>query len=108
MITEDDAERAVEYLRDNARPAAQARAERIYMEEYRKSLKAKIMREEPGTSVANQEARAYADPRYQEHLESMRTAIERDEYCRWMMVAAEAKISAWQTQSRNNRAADRV
>lgn len=103
MITEQDVEKAVDYLRSNATHAAQARAERIYMEEYRKVVKATIMREQEQAANA-QEARAYADPRYAEHLKVMKEAIAKDEYCRWMMAAAEAKIEAWRTQQANERA----
>jgi hypothetical protein len=35
-------EKALDYLRDNARAAAQARANRVYMEEFRKTVKAQI------------------------------------------------------------------
>lgn len=103
MITDDDVEKALDYLRDNAPKAAKSKAERIYMEEYRKVVKAQIMREADNKPLGAQEAIAYSDARYKQHLEAMKEAIERDEYHRWMLTAAEAKISAWQTQSRNAR-----
>lgn len=103
MITDDEAEKAVDFLRDNARKAAQATANRRYMEEYRKVLKASLMRESPKESLGAQEALAYSHEHYERHLQAMRTAIEDDEYHKWMMTAAEAKVSAWQTQSRNAR-----
>lgn len=104
MITDDEIEKAVEYLRVNARPAAQAKANRIYMEEYRKVVKAQIQREAIADSLGAQESRAYSDPRYKQHLEAMKEAIEKDEYNKWMMTAAEAKIEAWRTQQANARA----
>jgi hypothetical protein len=104
MISDDEAERALDFMRDNARKAAQAKAERIYMMEYRKSVKSQIMRENDDKPLGAQEAIAYADARYLTHLKAMREAIEADEYYDWMRVSAEAKISAWQTQSRNQRA----
>lgn len=103
MINDDEVEKAVDYLRDNARKAAQAKADRLYMEEYRKSVKSQIMREHLSQPLGAQEREAYADPRYKTHLEALRTAIEGDEYHRWMLAAAEAKIEAWRTQSSNNR-----
>lgn len=108
MITEADVEKSVDYLRDHARKAAQAKAERIYMEEFRKTVKAQIMRETTGESIGAQEARAYADSRYTQHLKAMRDAIETDEYNRWMMIAAQAKIEAWRTQQANARAEGRA
>lgn len=108
MISDDDIEKALDYLRDNAPKAAKARAERAYMEEYRKTVKAQIMRENDDRPLGAQEAIAYADARYKQHLEAMREAIEKDEYHRWMQTAAEAKIGAWQTQSANQRGMEKL
>jgi 16S rRNA G966 N2-methylase RsmD len=108
MISDQDVEGAVDYLRDNARTAAQAKANRIYMEEFRKVVKSTIMRENQNIPLGAQEAIAYCDPRYDQHLKAMREAIEKDEYHRWMLTAAEAKIEAWRTQSATNRALDKV
>lgn len=107
MIQDEDIEKAVEYLRENSLKAAQAKANRIYMEEYRKVVKAQIMREFAG-ALGMQEREAYADPRYVQHLEAVKEAVEKDEYHRWMMSAAEAKIEAWRTQQANSRALERV
>ena len=54
MITEEEVEKAIDYLRDTAVDAAQARADRIYLEEYRKSLKAMIMSEFAGLAIGAQ------------------------------------------------------
>jgi hypothetical protein len=108
MISDDDIERAVDYLRDNAGRAAAARANRIYMEEYRKVVKAEVMRELPDESIGAQEARAYSGQRYKEHLVSLKESIREDEYHRWMMAAAEAKIEAWRTQQANNRTLGKI
>ena len=43
-ISEDDVQKAVDWLRDNAEACAKARATRIYLEEYRKSIKALLMK----------------------------------------------------------------
>lgn len=104
MITDEQAEQAIDYLNTSARIHAQARAERIYMEQFRKTVKSKIMLETPGEAVAKSEARAYADPRYITHLEAMRTAIEKDEQGRFERVAAEARFEAWRTQESTRRA----
>lgn len=103
MISEEDIEKAVDYLRDNATKAAKAKADRVYLEEYRKVVEAQLMREHSDLAVNAQEREAKADPRYKQHLEVMKDAIERDEYHRWMMKAADAKIEVWRTQSSNQR-----
>jgi hypothetical protein len=104
FITDDEIDRALDYLRDNADEAAKARAERVYVEEYRKVVKAQIMKENGTMTAVLQEREAYADPRYAAHLDAIREAVQRDEKCRFMLSAAEAKIEAWRTQSSNERA----
>lgn len=105
MITDQDIEKALDYLRDNAKKAAQAKANREYLDEFKKVLKATIMRELTGESLGAQESRALSDSRYTTHLEAWKIAIEEDEFYRWMKSSAEAKIEAWRTQSSNERAA---
>lgn len=103
MIADDEVEKAVDYLRDNAQKIAKAKAESIYLDDYSKVVKSQIMRENDDKSLGAQEAIAYADPRYKQHLDAKKEADERHEYMRWMMEAADAKIRAWQTQSSNQR-----
>lgn len=104
MLSDEAIEHALDYLRDNAHGAAKARAERIYIEEYRKSLKAQIMQEHALSALGTQERNAYADKRYIAHLQALRDAVEADEKHRFLFAAAEAKISAWQTKCANERA----
>lgn len=104
FIADTEIDKALDFLRDNARDAAQARADRIYVEEFRKTLKATLMKEHGSLSAVLQEREAYADDRYQQHLEAIREAVRLDEYHRFMRIAAEAKIEAWRTQSSNSRA----
>ena len=96
-------ERACEWMVSNATAAAQARANREYCEQYRKTLKAQLMREFSTLPLGAQEREAYADPRYVEHLAALKVAIEDDERMRWLMAAAETKVSAWQTMCRMQR-----
>jgi hypothetical protein len=103
FITDEEIDKALDYLRDNADDAAKARAERIYCEEYRKTLKAKLMKEHSTLSAVLQEREAYSDDRYVEHLEAIKEAVFRDEKHRFLRSAAEAKIEAWRTQSSNYR-----
>lgn len=103
MVSDASIEKLLDWLRDQAPAAAQARANRIYVEEYRKSLKASLMAEHKDKPLGVQEREAYADPRYIEHLTAIRAAVEQDERMRWMMTAADAKLEAWRTSSANER-----
>ena len=103
MISDTDIEKAVDWLRDSAPKIAKARAEMIYAEEYRKSLKAMLLREHIDESLGAQEREAYADERYKKHIESYREAIEKYELLRAQREAANVKIEAWRSMSANQR-----
>lgn len=105
MIEEQDVERAIAWMVENATKAAEARAHREYMDAFRKTLKAQLMKEHAASALGVQEREAYADERYVKHLEALREAVERDEKMRWLMTAAETRVSAWQTMQRGLRAA---
>ncbi len=103
MITDAEIDKALDWLRDNAGNAAQARANRVLVEEYRKTLKATIMSEHKDKPIGAQEREAYSDPRYVQHLQAMREAVEEDERYRWLYVSAQAKIEAWRSFQANYR-----
>ena len=104
MITSDDAEKAVEWLRDNARKLAQAKAERVYMEAWIKTAKAEAMREHASLPIAGQEREALTSSGYLSALQAYKQAVEADEFMRWMATAAEAKLEAWRSQESTRRA----
>ena len=100
---EIDPNKAVDFIRDNGKKFAQAKADRIYLEEYRKSLKAILMKRSGENAVNAQEREAYAHPEYQELLKGLREAVEAEETLRWQMVAAEARVEVWRSQEASNR-----
>lgn len=104
MITDEEIEKALDYLRDSAGRTARARAEKIYLDEYCRPLKSLIMRENVAESLGAQEARAYSDPRYKQHLEALKAASEACDYLLFMREAADAKLRAWQTMRATERA----
>ena len=106
-ITETDIFKALDWLRDNADEAAQAKANRVHLEEMRKHLKAVLMKENASLPLAAQEREAYADPRYLIHLDGLKQAVFEEARLMNLRTAAEAKVSAWQTQEANNRAVTR-
>lgn len=108
IITDDDVERALDRLRFQAGNAAKAKADRIYLEEFRKTIKANVMQKHLDKPVSAQEREAYSSPEYAKHLMVMRDAIEKDETMRWQMVAAQAVIEAWRTCSANQRGESKI
>lgn len=99
--------KALDFIRDNAPAYAKAKAERIYLEEFRKTKKALCMRaaEAAGANAVNaQERDAYADPEYQKLLLALRTAVEEEERLRWLIVGAQVKVEVWRSLEANKRA----
>lgn len=103
MIDDDKVHDALEYLRTNAPKAAEARANKIYMEEFRKTVKAQEMAKLNSLPVNAQEREAYRSEEYKNHLEALKAAVYQDELNRWGMVAATSVIEAWRTQNANHR-----
>ena len=100
MISQKDIEKALDFLRDSATEAAQNRANRVYVEDYLKVVKANIMASHAEKPVNAQEREAYIHPDYLAHLEAIKEAVYEDEKLRFLIDAAKAKISAWQTISK--------
>jgi hypothetical protein len=106
----DDAEinifKSLDFIRDNAPAYAKAKSARVYLEEFRKSKKALLMRQaeiDGHKTSAAQEREAYAHPEYLALLEGLQGAVEEEESLRWLIVAAQAKIECWRTIEANRR-----
>lgn len=104
-IAEDEILRVLEFLRENGHKAAQARANRLHLEQWLKSKKALLMKQSAGQSVAAAEVDALAHPEYLEALEGYKAAIEEDEKFRWWQEAAQSKLDVFRTLQANERAA---
>lgn len=101
-----DPQAAVDYMIAKAGEYAKAKSDRIYCEEYRKSLKSMLMKDalSAGHNAANaQEREAYASDEYIRHLKALREAVEVEENLRWMLIAAEARIEVWRSQEASKR-----
>ena len=107
MSRKIDPQTSLQAMHDTGPKLAAARAERVYLEEYRKSLKALLMKACTQTSAALQEREAYADQTYVLHLAALRLAVEREETLRWKMVTAQTAVEVWRSQEASNRRMDR-
>jgi len=103
-----DPERAIEYIFKHGKRYAKAKAERRYLEEYRKSLKAILMKRTIELAVNAQEREAYSDPEYITLLKGLQEAIEIEEEVHWGLVAAQARIEVWRSMEATNRAEGRA
>jgi len=106
-----DPNQAIDYIIAKSGEYAQARANRIYMEELRKTLKAELCKTalHHGFEAVNaQEREAYSDPNYRAHLLAIKQAVEAEEKLRWMLIAAQARIDVWRSIEASNRVQDKV
>jgi len=103
-------EEAAQTIRDKAPAYGEAKAQRVYLDEFRKSKKALLMKNalEMGYEAANaQEREAYADPAYLQLLKGLAAAIEKEETLRWEIEAARLDVEIWRTREATNRMQDR-
>ena len=103
MVTDKDLEKALDYLRDTSEEAAKARANRLYLDDYSRVLRATIMSEHLAEPVNAQERYAYGDIRFRNHLEGLKQAIFEDERFRFLRDAAAVKIEVWRSIQANER-----
>jgi uncharacterized protein (DUF2132 family) len=103
-----DPQSAVDFLIKTAPAYAKAKAERVYLEEFRKSKKAILMQQSSEKTAAMQERDAYAHPEYLGLLAALRVAVDAEENARWLMVAAQTRVEVWRSQNAANRQIERV
>jgi hypothetical protein len=99
---------AVDFILKNAKKFAKAKAERVYLEEFRKSKKALLMQASTESTSAAQERDAYAHEEYRQLLEGLKQAVEIEEQLRWTLIAAQARIEIWRSQEASNRLQDKA
>jgi hypothetical protein len=97
---------AVDFIIKHAPEYAAAKSQRIYLEEFRKSKKALLMKDSllKGFEAVNaQEREAYSHAEYLEVLVGLAAAIEREEELKWKLEAARMRTEIWRTESANAR-----
>ena len=102
-----DIEKTMAYLRDNAQAYAEAKAARVYLQEFRKSKKALLMIEAEKAGIKTgqeRESYAYAHDEYIMLLHGLQNAVEREEYLSLMIDGCRARIELYRTEQANERA----
>ena len=103
-------EKVVEFILKNAGVYAKAKAERQYLDEFRKSKRALLMQEAflAGVdTIAGQERDSLAHSEYRALLDGLKVAVETEEKLKWQLIAAQIKVDLYRTESANNRLIER-
>lgn len=85
------------------------KAQRISYENYRKVLKAKLMKKamlNGSTAVQAQEREAYSHPDYEKVVEAIQIATEEETRAYWELEMFRTEIDVWRTEQANNRRLD--
>lgn len=110
-MSNEKAEARLGELRQMSTDFAKAYAERNYLEEFKKSKLAMLMKKaemDGHKTAAAQEREARADADYTALLENLKEATEISERLRWHLEVAKLGVSVWQTQNANERAERRA
>jgi hypothetical protein len=110
-MNQADINNAVDYIYSHGQKYAAAKGELAYLEEFRKSKKAMLMKHAMSNgvkTVAAAEIEAYADLEYVELLKGIAAATEAAEGLRWGLVAAQARVDVWRSLEASNRTMDRL
>jgi O6-methylguanine-DNA--protein-cysteine methyltransferase len=95
-----DIERIMHEYRERVGEYAKARAKRTYVEEFKKSKFAMLMREadrQGFKTAAAQEREAYACQEYLDLLDGLQAAVESEERLRYDMKSLEMQAEVWRT-----------
>ena len=106
-MDENQAQKAIDYVRDNAPKYANAKAERVYIEQFLKAKKSMLMADEGGTLGAK-EAYALSHPEYVALLGGLRAAVEEEERIKYLIEAARMRFEHFKIESFNARAEARA
>lgn len=99
---------AINFMIKNAEAYAQAKANVVYLTEYRKTVKSQGILRSLKSTVVEKEADAYTTVEYKTCIEGLKEAVAEAERLRWMLVAAQARVDCWRSMEASNRAVERA
>lgn len=103
-----DPHEAINFMIKNAEAYAQAKANVVYLTEYRKTVKSQGILRSLKTTVVEKEADAYTTVEYKTCVEGLKEAVAEAERLRWMLVAAQARVDCWRSMEASNRAVEKA
>jgi hypothetical protein len=85
---------------------AKYKSKRASLENYRKILKARLMKESLASGVTSnqaQEREAYAHPQYEQIIDALEIATRQETELYWELKIFDIEVQVWRTQQANKR-----
>jgi hypothetical protein len=101
-----DPNEAITYIIKNSAAHAEAKGNRVYIEQYRKTVKAQLMAKSTAKTVSERETDAYGHADYAALLEGLKEAVIQEEKLKFLLIAAQLRVDVWRTNQANNRKQD--
>ena len=99
---------AIDFIIKNGTTFAAAKADRVYIEQYLKTVKAMLMNDCINMPSTKAEAYALAHPDYKLQIDALKIAVEAEETLKWHLEAARLRVEVWRTNEASNRGIDRA
>lgn len=107
-MEEIDPSKAITYIQQNAGKYGEAKATRVYIENYLKTVKSELIANSDESTLGAKEAYAYSHQNYRDQLSALRIAVEQEETLKYMLEAAKLKVEIYKVQEYNKRAEMRM
>jgi len=107
-MNEINPQKAVNFIIDNAPKYAEAKSNRVYLENFLKVKKAQLMQDCKNEPVSRAESYALAHPEYLVIIEGIKVAMLEEEKLKYFLEAAKLRAEIWRTTEASNRGQDRA
>ena len=107
-MTVIDPNKAVSFIIENAPKYAEAKSQRVYLENFLKVKKAQLMQDCKNEPVSRAEAYSLAHPDYLLIVEGIKIAMLEEEKLKYFLEAARLRAEIWRTTEASNRQQDRA
>lgn len=107
-MTSIDPNKAINFIIENAPKYAEAKSQRVYLENFLKVKKAQLMQDCKNEPVSRAESYALAHPDYLIIVNGIKIAMLDEEKLKYFLEAARLRAEIWRTTEASNRNQDRA
>lgn len=100
---EKDPHKAVDFIITHAPKYAQAKANRVHIENYLRVVKSELMLTQDEGTQGIKEAYAYSNPTYKQQLDALKIATEEEERIKYLIEAAKLRVEIFKVEEYTKR-----